>query len=230
VILLTFSAMTKPILELTALSKTYAGANGEVAALQDVSLSVSAGEFVALHGPSGSGKSTLMLIAGALLTPDAGSVKIADADPFAKSANGRAQFRATQIGFVFQQFHLIPYLSVYDNVRLGQLSQPIVDADARATALLERLGLADRSGHVPSALSVGEQQRVALARALLPDPALILADEPTGNLDSANASIVLDCLADFAASGKAVLMVTHDERAQSRASRAVGMTAGRISG
>lgn len=220
--------MTKPVLELSQLHKTYAGANGEVAALQDVSLTVNAGEFVALHGPSGSGKSTLMLIAGALLTPDRGSVAVAGNDPFAKSANGRAQFRAKHIGFVFQQFHLIPYLSVLDNVRLGQLSQPIADADSRAADLLERLGLSDRSGHVPSALSVGEQQRVALARALLPDPQLILADEPTGNLDSANASIVLDCLADFAASGKAVLMVTHDERAQSRASRAVGMESGRL--
>jgi ABC-type lipoprotein export system ATPase subunit len=220
--------MTKPVLELSKLHKTYAGANGEVAALQDVSLTVNAGEFVALHGPSGSGKSTLMLIAGALLTPDSGTVAVAGNDPFAKSANGRAQFRAKYIGFVFQQFHLIPYLNVLDNVRLGQLSQPIADADDRAADLLERLGLSDRSGHVPSALSVGEQQRVALARALLPDPQLILADEPTGNLDSANASIVLDCLADFAASGKAVLMVTHDERAQSRASRAVGMESGRL--
>jgi putative ABC transport system ATP-binding protein len=216
------------ILELTSVSKTYAGANGDVAALQDVSLSVGGGEFVALHGPSGSGKSTLMLIAGALLTPDSGSVSVAGTDPFAKSANGRAEFRARHIGFVFQQFHLIPYLSVLDNVRLGQLSQPIADADGRAQDLLERLGLAARSRHVPSALSVGEQQRVALARALLPDPQLILADEPTGNLDSANAAIVLDCLADFAATGKAVLMVTHDERAQARAGRSVQLTAGRI--
>lgn len=221
--------MTKTILQLDSLCKTYAGANGDVCALRDVSLRVDAGEFVALHGPSGSGKSTLMLIAGALLTPDSGSVSIAEADPFAKSANGRAQFRAKHVGFVFQQFHLIPYLSVLDNVRLGQLSQSIPDADGRAADLLTRLGLSDRSGHVPSALSVGEQQRVALARALLPDPALILADEPTGNLDSANATIVLDCLADFAAAGKAVLMVTHDERAQSRAGRAVAMEAGAVS-
>jgi putative ABC transport system ATP-binding protein len=220
--------MTKPILKLDSLCKTYDGANGEVCALRDVSLQVDAGEFVALHGPSGSGKSTLMLIAGALLTPDSGSVSIADADPFAKSANGRAQFRAKHVGFVFQQFHLIPYLSVYDNVRLGELSQSIPDAEGRAKDLLSRLGLSDRSGHVPSALSVGEQQRVALARALLPDPELILADEPTGNLDSDNATIVLDCLADFAAAGKAVLMVTHDERAQARAGRAVAMEAGAV--
>ena len=218
-----------PILDLKSISKTYTGANGEVAALQDVNLGVDAGEFVALHGPSGSGKSTLMLIAGALLTPDSGNVSVSGTDPFAKSANGRAEFRASHIGFVFQQFHLIPYLSVLDNVRLGQLSQSITDADGRAQDLLDRLGLSDRSGHVPSALSVGEQQRVALARALLPDPQLILADEPTGNLDSDNASIVLDCLADFAAAGKAVLMVTHDERAQARAARGIELTAGRIS-
>jgi ABC-type lipoprotein export system ATPase subunit len=213
------------MLEIHELSKTYRGPAGAVRALHGLSLDVAAGEFVAVQGRSGCGKTTLLLAAGGLLRPDAGRVRVAGQDLYALSEEARARFRAAHLGFVFQQFHLIPYLSALDNVLAAALALKVPDARARAERLLADLGLAERARHVPAALSTGERQRTALARALLHCPQLLLADEPTGNLDRASADIVLDQLAGFARAGGAVLLVTHDPEAAARAQRVVRLDA-----
>jgi ABC-type lipoprotein export system ATPase subunit len=207
------------MLSLRQVRKTYEGPNGPVVALADSSLDIGAGEFVAVRGPSGSGKTTLLLVAGGLLRPDAGQVVLDGQPIYDLPREARARLRATRIGFVFQQFHLVPYLSVLDNVLTPALAQAQPDARARATELVERFGLTPRRHHVPAELSTGERQRTALARALLNRPRLLLADEPTGNLDDANGAIVLNALAEFAKTGGAVLLVTHDHRAATFAQR-----------
>ncbi len=212
------------MLEIRDLRKNYAGPEGEVRALDGVSLAVAAGEFIAVQGPSGCGKSTLLAVAGALLAPDAGTVRIAGGDPYALGADARARFRARHIGFVFQQFHLIPYLDVLENVLAPALAAPFADSEARARALIDRFGLTHRLRHVPAELSTGERQRAALARALLLRPRLLLADEPTGNLDQTSSEGVLRHLAEFAADGGAVLLVTHDPQAAAAARRVISLT------
>ncbi len=223
--------MTDPELVIKGVEKRYPGkgSRSEVLALQDVSLAVSKGEFVALHGPSGCGKSTLLLTAGGLLRPDAGSVVIKGQDLYALNNSQRARFRAGNLGFVFQQFHLIPYLDVLGNVMVSEVATGhSPDAAARAKTILERFGVAGRAGHHPSELSVGEQQRVALARAVFAGASILFADEPTGNLDRDNATGVLGYLKNFANEGGVVVMVTHDERALEFASRRVALAGGRI--
>jgi putative ABC transport system ATP-binding protein len=206
------------LLELTDVSKSYAGPEGAVHALSGVSLSVESGQFVAVRGPSGCGKSPLLLIAGGLLRPDRGTVRVAGENPYDLAADARAAFRARKIGYVFQQFHLVPYLSVLDNVLAPTLAMPSADPRRRALELIERFGLAHRAHHVPGELSSGERQRTALARALLNRPQLILADEPTGNLDRENAAAVLGFLSEFVTQeGCGVLLVTHDPLAAERA-------------
>ncbi|MFT5123874.1 MAG: putative ABC transport system ATP-binding protein [Kiritimatiellia bacterium] len=217
-----------PVIDARGICKSYAGADGEVNAVRSVDFVLEAGDFVALHGPSGCGKSTLLMITGALLSPDAGTLHIAEQDPYAMNANGRASFRATHIGFVFQQFHLIPYLNVIDNVSVPALAANLAGAEERAGELLEHFQLGHRLHHVPSALSVGEQQRVALARALLHKPAVLLADEPTGNLDPENAELILKYMQGFAQDGGAVLMVTHDDRAKAAAGRQLELREGSL--
>ncbi len=217
------------ILDLQQVSKTYRTGDKAVPALQSIDLSLEGGDFVAVRGPSGCGKSTLLLVAGTLLKPDDGVVRIGGDDPYALPAEGRARFRAQQVGFVFQQFHLVPYLSVRDNVLTASLAVESKDGDdptKRADALIEQFGLTDRADHVPAELSTGERQRTALARALLNQPRLILADEPTGNLDPDNAAVVLDALSQFAQNGGAVLLVTHDSAAADRAQRVLHMRDG----
>jgi len=216
------------MLRVESLTKTYRGAARTVRALDGVSLEVAAGEFVAVEGPSGCGKTTLLLAAGGLLRPDAGRVMLRGEDPYALPPEARAAWRAAQVGFVFQQFHLIPYLTVLDNVLAPSVASPSADADKRACEWIGRFGLADRADHVPAELSTGERQRVALARALLNRPALILADEPTGNLDPASAAVVLGHLAEFAKSGGAVLLVTHDPLGAEYAGRTLRMAEGRM--
>ena len=216
------------LLEAPQLVKSFEGANGTVHAVAEVSLSIAAGDFLALHGPSGCGKSTLLLMLGGLLSPDTGAVTLKDSDVYALTSEQRAAFRAKHIGYVFQQFHLIPYLSVLDNVLLSTLAQSVPDAEARAEELLALFKLVDRKGHVPSTLSVGEQQRVALARALLHQPAIVFADEPTGNLDPENAGIILNALSEFADAGGAVVMVTHDPVAQAAAKQSLTLAEGKL--
>jgi len=207
--------------------KIYRDGSRAVQALDDVSLSVAAGEFVAVQGPSGCGKTTLLLIAGGLLAPDAGQVLVDGQDPYAMSPDERAGFRADRIGFVFQQFHLVPYLSVVDNVLAAGLAGNSRNARDRARELVARLGLEHRADHVPGQLSTGERQRTALARALLNEPKLLLADEPTGNLDSENAEIVLGHLKEFSRT-EAVLLVTHDDRAVAYAQRVARLSQGKL--
>ena len=216
------------VAELKNVVKRYDGPEGPVVAVDGASLTIDRGQFIAIKGPSGCGKTTLLLAAGGLLRPDGGEVLLDGRALYPMSANGRAALRATTLGFVFQQFHLIPYLSVVDNVRASTLAARSAGHGDRAMNMLKRFGLADRAQHVPSQLSTGERQRVALARAMLNDPKLVLADEPTGNLDDANGEMVLDCLARFADAGGAVLLVTHDSRAAHFAHRTLLMNRGRI--
>lgn len=222
--------MTEAVLQAKNLGKAFRTPDGEVAAVRGASLEVRPGEFLALHGPSGCGKSTLLLMCGGLLTPSEGAVAIAGQNPYGLGPDRRAAFRAAHLGFVFQQFHLIPYLNVWENVLVSELARGGADAAlcGRAEQLLERFQLAGRLRHKPSALSVGEQQRVALARAMAHSPKVLFADEPTGNLDAGNAAIILDHLANFAAEGGAIVLVTHDEAAKSRAHRAFRMVEGRL--
>lgn len=216
------------MLTLAGISKTYANRKREVTAVADVSLAVGAHEAVAIRGPSGCGKSTLLLICGALLRPTAGTVRIDGVEPYALPPNERSAFRAGKIGFVFQQFHLIPYLNVRQNILAANLANRQPDPERRVRELMERFGLEPRAHHVPAELSVGERQRVALARALFCRPKLVLADEPTGNLDAENAITVLDALREYADQGAAVLLVTHDPKAAQRSHRIVEMREGRL--
>ncbi len=219
-----------PLLQVENLAKSYAGPKGTVSALGGVSLRINPGEFVAVQGPSGCGKTTLLLAAGALLQPTGGQVLIDGQNPYALSPELRARFRAANLGFVFQQFHLIPYLNVLDNILAASLGLRRDGALERARELLGHFGLQDRALHLATELSTGERQRTALARALLNRPKLLLADEPTGNLDEENGKVVLRYLADFAANGGAVLLVTHDPLAGRHAGRIVRMSGGKIDG
>ena len=199
------------VLKLTGVTKTYhPRGRSAVAALRDVSLTLEPGGFKVVCGASGSGKSTLLLTAGGLLAPNAGSVHVRGDDIYRFSSEARARFRAHRIGFVFQQFHLIPYLNILENVLAPTLAAACEEAEARARRLIDAFGLAHRIDHPPSELSTGERQRVALARAMLNEPALVLADEPTGNLDEDGSEIVLQHLREFARRGGAVLLATHD--------------------
>ncbi len=216
------------MIHLTNVSKLYRKAKETVRALDDVSIEVARGEFVAIRGPSGSGKSTLLSLVGALDTPSFGEV-VVDGRALAKlTVAQRARFRAEAIGFVFQMFHLLPYLTVLENVLVAAGRGRRAAVNGRAAELLERFGLSHRITHRPSELSAGERQRVALARALLNNPALLLADEPTGNLDADNASAVFEALTDFHRRAGTVLLVTHDDAAARRAQRIIHLERGRM--
>ena len=216
------------MIHLAQVSKIYRGLDGPVQALSEVSLDVEAGEFVVVRGPSGCGKSTLLGVVGGLTTPSSGQVRVAGEDLTAVSARARTQFRARQIGFVFQMFHLFPYLSVLENVAAAAMPQVVAKPRPRAQELLDRFHLSHRLRHRPSELSTGECQRVAIARALINQPSLILADEPTGNLDPENAEAVLDLLLGFHREGGTVLLVTHQELAARHAQRTILLREGRV--
>jgi putative ABC transport system ATP-binding protein len=216
------------MLELCQIAKRYPAGGSSVAALDGVDLCLARGEFLAVTGPSGSGKSTLLLIAGGLLTPSNGRVLFEGRDVYSLTAEARARWRAENVGFVFQQIHLIPYLSVCENILAPTLGLAAKDAPRRSEELIERFGLGHRRNHVPAALSTGEQQRVAMARALLHRPKLLLCDEPTGNLDEQNSIVVIDCLAEFQRKGGAVLLVTHHGGAAARAGRRLQLRDGRL--
>jgi ABC-type lipoprotein export system ATPase subunit len=216
------------MLDLQNVTKVFPGPRQSLIAVDAVSLHVASHEAVAIRGPSGCGKTTLLLLAGTLLRPTSGEVRIDGVQPYGLSAEKRSNFRAQQVGFVFQQFHLIPYLDVLQNILTANLPHQHPQAKTRAHELLERFGLQERVHHVPKQLSVGEKQRVALARAIFHRPKLLLADEPTGNLDPENASNVLGALREYADDGGAVLMVTHDPHAAQRAHRMITMQSGRL--
>jgi len=217
------------MIELSGVTRIYRRAGGEVRALDGVDLRVEPGEFVAIKGPSGSGKSTLLLTLGGMVRPSEGRVVVAGTDLYALAPGERARFRAENIGFVFQLFHLVPYLNVLENVLVPALaSGDSGERRARALALVERFGLADRLDHRPAELSIGERQRVAMARALLNRPKIVLADEPTGNLDPDNATEIMNYLSEFQREGGTVLVVTHEELAARYAHRTLHLREGRI--
>jgi len=217
------------LLEVNNVSKTYRGGGREVLALNNVTCSVNAGDFVAVRGPSGCGKTTLLLITGGLLAPDSGGEVLIDGqNPYKLPADKRARFRSSNIGFVFQQFHLVPYLDALDNVMAPAIASGLPDAKGRAHDLLAQFGMQHRLHHVPAQLSTGERQRTALARALLNQPKLILADEPTGNLDQENAEAVLGYLAEFTKDGGGVLLVTHDDAVAQYATQTTNIASGQV--
>lgn len=218
------------LLTLNTVSKKYMKNSSLVTAVDSASLELSAGDFVAIGGESGSGKTTLLLIAGALLKPDTGDANIDNLSVYTQNRKQRAQMRAQKIGFIFQQFHLIPYLSVSDNIQAPALALGGIESKERTMYLLEKFRLGHRAKHFPSELSVGEKQRVACARALYNKPSIILADEPTGNLDSKNAETVLSFLYEFSRKDGGVIMVTHNETALGFADRVLRMNNGVLKG
>src|SRR5580693_8903132 len=214
--------------ELENVTKAYdSGWAAPVKALDGVSLVAEAGQWIAIMGPSGSGKTTLLNILGCLDQATAGAVLIGGTDTTRLDRNALARFRSETIGFVFQQFHLVPHLTALENVMLAQYFHSMTD-EGEAMAALKQVDLADRATHLPSQLSGGEQQRVAIARALVNDPKIILADEPTGNLDAENQRIVFDLLSRLHGQGRTIVMVTHDENAGKLADRRVQLEHGRI--
>jgi len=216
------------VITLQKITKTYPSkSGGELRALDDVSLHVEKGEWLAVMGPSGSGKSTLVNLIGCLDAPTSGHIILDGQDLASVPSSQRNRIRAEKIGFVFQQFHLIPYLTALENVMLAQYFHSMTD-EQEALAALERVGLRDRARHLPSQLSGGEQQRVCVARALINDPRIILADEPTGNLDAVNEGIVMNLLRELHRQGHTIVMVTHDAMVARLADRRIELQHGRI--
>ena len=219
-----------PVVHLENVTKTYANGSLEVQALRGVSLDVMAGEYVAIMGPSGSGKSTLMNILGCLDTLTTGRFVLDGMDVADLEEADLAEIRNRRIGFVFQQFNLLPALTAWRNVELPLFYAGVAPAERKRRAIeaLTRVGLGDRLDHRPGELSGGQQQRVAVARALASDPAMILADEPTGNLDSASTGDVLSLLDELHAAGRTIVLITHEAEVAERAGRVVHVRDGRI--
>ncbi len=201
--------------------KTYRRRRGDVKALSDINLQIEKGEFVVICGPSGSGKTTLLMTIAAMLRPTSGSVCVEQNNLYTMSIRDRAKFRAENIGFIFQMFHLVPYLNVIENVVLAGGVASRDSGAVKANELLKQLGLAERAFHRPSELSAGEKQRTAIARALFNRPKIILADEPTGNLDPDNTASVLGYLSEFHHSGGTVILATHGTEAEQFADRII---------
>lgn len=219
------------MIDIKGLTKTYTRSQQSVHALRDISLTIDAASFVVVTGPSGSGKTTLLLSLGGLIQPTVGTVSYSDQNLYKLSASHLAAFRNRTIGFVLQTFNLVPYLTAVENVMLPMLplGRNGTAPKQRALDLLEMIGLTDRSDFLPRELSVGQQQRVAIARALGNGPEVILADEPTGNLDPSLADEILDILQDLNTNhGKTVVMVTHSPQAASRATRTLKLRDGML--
>ncbi|OFA00260.1 ABC transporter ATP-binding protein [Duganella sp. HH101] len=218
------------MIQLSDIRKTYRQGGNDIRALDGIDLHIAPGEFVAIMGPSGSGKSTLLNVLGALDRPDSGRYRLAEDEISALDDDAASEVRNRRIGFVFQSFHLLPRLTVLENVLLPQRYARSADpaAAGRAVALLERIGLGERTGHLPGQLSGGQLQRAAIARALLNQPALLLADEPTGNLDSRSAADVMALLKELHAGGQTLVLVTHDPDIAAGAQRTIHLRDGRI--
>jgi ABC-type lipoprotein export system ATPase subunit len=213
------------MVKLEHITKRYQTRRGQVIALDDVSLDVGPGQLIALRGASGSGKTTLLLATGSMLRPTEGKVTVDNQDVYAISGRARAAFRNSKIGFVFQMFHLIPYLSVLENVQLAARGEQNL---SECTQLLEHFKLHDRLHHRPSELSAGERQRAAIARALIKRPKLLLADEPTGNLDPENADTVMQYLHEYADGGGMVIVASHAQIEESFVTHTVYLASGKI--
>lgn len=218
--------MIQPLVSVRSVSKTYRRERSVVGALRDVSLEIGQGELVRLSGPSGSGKTTLLNLIAALDRPDQGQVIVAGIDLARLPAARASKYRAEQVGMVFQAYNLIPQLTAWENVLLPMIALGRAN-QSRASELLDLVGLADRSDHSPSQLSGGEQQRVAIARALANDPALVLADEPTGNLDEQSAERVMGLLTSAVRDrGRTLLLVTHERNSAETADRSLELRGG----
>lgn len=222
--------MTEALLELAGVSRVYGHGDAAVTALHDVDLRIEAGDFVSIMGPSGSGKSTMLGLLGVLDVPSAGVIRVGGHEVTAMTDAERSRVRGREIGFVFQQFHLIPHLDALTNVATALLYRGMRAKERRdrALAALEKVGLGHRHDHRPVQLSGGEQQRVALARALVTEPKIILGDEPTGALDSKNAENVLEIFATLQSPERAIVLVTHDPAVGDAAARHVRMRDGAI--
>lgn len=218
------------MLTLEGIGKTYKNGSQETIALKHIDLQIKEGEFVSIMGPSGCGKSSLLHILGMLDTPSNGHYRFKDTDVFSTSTSSRVQLRKQHIGFVFQSFNLIDELTVFENIALPlyYLKVPKNERRRRVYEVMERLGLMHRSGHFPKTLSGGQQQRVAVARAIVSEPELILADEPTGNLDSINGNSVMELLAELNEAGTTVVMVTHSSHDASYSKRVIQLLDGDI--
>jgi putative ABC transport system ATP-binding protein len=218
------------MIALQSVSKHFQHRGKSVAALANVTLRIGKGDFVAIIGPSGSGKSTFLHLVGGMLSPTEGKVRIENESVYDLTSDQRSALRKKKIGFVFQTFNLVPYLTALENVQVPLVLAGRGEAEQqrRAESLLGRVGLSDRLDHKPSELSVGQQQRVALARMLANDPALILADEPTGNLDPETSASIMDFLVELNTEGRTIVMVTHDLRVADRAKRALRLVNGSI--
>lgn len=215
------------LIELSQVCKTYRRGAEQIAAVENVSLVIEQGEFVALTGPSGSGKTTLMHLIGSLEKPDSGMLRIDDQETQTLSESALTALRASSIGFVFQQFFLQPTLTAQENIELPLIFSHKKQSDT-ASALLEQVGLGHRANHLPAQLSGGEMQRVAIARALVNQPKILLADEPTGSLDSRNAAQIMDIFTRLNRDGLTILMVTHNHELASLAGRMLSMKDGKI--
>jgi putative ABC transport system ATP-binding protein len=224
-------ATVEPVIELGDVVKTYPLPAGEVVAVDHLSLTIAEGEFVAIVGRSGSGKTTLLNLIAGIDRPTSGTVRVAGAELGSLSESELAGWRGDNVGLVFQFFQLLPTLTVIENVMLPMdfaKKIPVGERRARARQLLERVGIADQADKVPATLSGGQQQRAAIARALANDPSLLLADEPTGNLDSATAGAVLELFADLNADGQTIVVVTHERDIRAIVGREVTLTDGRV--
>ncbi len=226
----TSDSSTDPLVRLVSVSKVLRTGSVETHALRDIHLQVHSGEYVAIAGPSGCGKSTLLSILGLLDAPSGGEYHLGGRSVASLGPDERARVRGREIGFVFQAFNLIGDLTAYENVELPLTYRDLPEAERkeRAWTALERVGMVERMRHYPTQLSGGQQQRVAVARAIAGEPRLLLADEPTGNLDSANGGAVMDLLAELHAEGATILLVTHDPRYAEHAERTLHMLDGRI--
>ena len=223
------SATRDAVLKVESLTRQVSSPEGTLAIVHDVEFEIGSGETVAIIGPSGAGKSTLLALLAGLDMPTSGRVWLAGQDLTTLSEDGRARLRAERVGFVFQSFHLLPALTALENVLLPLELARRPDARALARAALEQVGLGARLGHYPRQLSGGEQQRVALARAFVTEPAVLFADEPTGNLDSATGARIIDLLFDLNARSKTTLvLVTHESALAARCGRVLRMEAGRL--
>ena len=222
--------MTAPIVEARNVSRVFPMAAGPVAALRDVSLRIAAGEYIGVVGPSGCGKSTLLHVLGCVDVPTSGEIRFQDRDVGALADADRSRLRLREIGFVFQRFFLLPMLTAWENIELPQAEAGVgrTERRSRTAELLAYVGLSARAGHRPSELSGGEMQRVAIARALANRPRLLLADEPTGELDQATGEQIVALLDRLHADGTAVVVVTHDQAVAARAHRLIRMRDGRI--
>lgn len=220
--------MPDAVIQLDGVTHRYMGKQGRVDALREVSQEFMSGELALVNGPSGSGKTTLLLAVGGMRRPTSGAIRIAGTDLYSQGAAERARFRAEHIGFVFQTLELIPYLSALENVLLAspKSRQNLTDTRGRAESLLAELGLGDRLHHTPRQLSQGERQRAAIARAMLNEPKVILADEPSGNLDPENAHAAFAALRRFADGGGTVLVATHSTLHDDQADRIVTLRGG----